>query len=144
MVDFVLLICFFLFVDVVGCLLMFLVVCLFGCLFVVWQDSTDDYTGHNLPSIWHLEPSEDTFSVQLHRKGTLKLDVTRIQYPLAPLAAGRYNNAQGKTVKGIGHTIDFTKPNYLSADDYTQHLHMILEGAQPLALPTTRTSIFCF
>ena len=58
------------------------------------------------------------------------LDVTRIQYPLAPLAAGTYNNAQGKTIKGVGHTIDFSKPDYFSADDYTQHLYMILGRAQ--------------
>ncbi len=43
---------------------------------------------------------------------------------MAPLAAGTYNNAQGKTVKGIGHAIDFAKLNYLSADDYTQHLYV--------------------
>ena len=58
------------------------------------------------------------------------LDVTRIQYPLAPLAAGTYNNAQGKTIKGVGHTIDFSKPDYFSADDYTQHLYMILGRAK--------------
>ena len=60
------------------------------------------------------------------------LDVTRIQYPLAPLAAGTYNNAQGKTIKGVGRTIDFSKPDYFSADDYTQHLYMILGCAQAL------------
>ena len=60
------------------------------------------------------------------------LDVTRIQYPLAPLAAGTYNNDQGKTIKGVdGHTIDFSKPDYFSADDYTQHLYMILGRILP-------------
>ena len=64
------------------------------------------------------------------------LDVTRIRYPLAPLAAGTY--AQGKTIKGVGHTIDFSKPDYFSADDYTQHLYMILGRAQALEyLPET-------
>ena len=29
-----------------------------------------------------------------------------VQLPLAPLQAGTYNNAQGKTAKGVGHTID--------------------------------------
>ena len=73
-----------------------------------------------------LEPSEDSFRVQqLHRKGALMLDVTRIPYPLAPLAAGTYNNAQGKTIKGVGRTIDVSKPDYFSADDYTQHLTCI-------------------
>ena len=96
------------------------------------QDPQEDYTGQLLPGVWHLEPSEDSFRVQLHRKGALMLDVTRIQYPLAPLAAGTYNNAQSKTIKGVGHTIDFSKPDNFSADDYTQHLYMILGRAQAL------------
>ena len=55
-----------------------------------------------------------------------------MQLPLAPLSAGTYNNAQGKTIKGVGHTIDLSKPQYFSADDYTQHLYMILGRSQAL------------
>ena len=34
--------------------------------------------------------------------------------------------------KGVGHTIDLSKPQYFSADDYTQHLYMILGRSQAL------------
>ena len=66
------------------------------------------------------------------------LDAVRIQVPLATLAAGTYNNAQGKTIKGVGRAIVFSKPDYSSADDYTQRLYMILGRAQAL-----ECSLFC-
>ena len=43
--------------------------------------------------------------------------------------AGAYNNQQGKTVRNMGHTIDFTKPDYFTQDEYTQHVYMILGRA---------------
>ena len=79
------------------------------------QDRFDDYTGRTLPGVYLLEPSEDSFSISLRRRGELHLDVTRIQFPLAPLAAGTFNNSQGKTVRGQGHTIDCTRPSISAA-----------------------------
>ena len=79
-----------------------------------------------------MTPLEDTFDVTLKRKGPLHLRVTRVQIPLAPLNAGTFNNAQGKTIRGVGHTIDLAKPDYFSHDDYVQHLYMILGRAQAL------------
>ena len=96
------------------------------------QDRFDDYTGQTLPGVYLLEPSEDNFSISLRRRGELHLDVTRIQFPLAPLAAGTFNNSQGKTVRNQGHTIDCTRPSYFSRDVYIQHLYMILGRAQAL------------
>lgn len=43
--------------------------------------------------------------------------------------AGTYNNQQGKTVRNMGHTIDFSKPDYFTNDEYTQHVYMILGRA---------------
>ena len=82
--------------------------------------------------MWHVTPLEDTFDVTVKRKGPLHLRVTRVQIPLAPLNAGTFNNAQGKTIRGVGHTIDLAKPDYFSPDDYVQHLYMILGRAQAL------------
>ena len=96
------------------------------------QDRCDDYTGRALPGVYLLEPSEDNFSISLRRRGELQLDVTRIQFPLAPSAAGTFNNSQGKTVRGQGHTIDCTRPSYFGRDVYIQHLYMILGRAQSL------------
>ena len=96
------------------------------------QDRFDDYTGRALPGVYLLEPSEDTFNISLRRRGELHLDVTRIQFPLAPLAAATFNNSQGKTVRDQGHTIDCTRPSYFSRDVYIQHLYMILVRAQAL------------
>ena len=96
------------------------------------EDRSDDYTGRALPGVYLLEPSEDTFNISLRRRGELHLDVTRIQFPLAPLAAGTFNNSQGKTVRDQGHTIDCTRPSYFSRDVYIQHLYMILGRAQAL------------
>jgi hypothetical protein len=96
------------------------------------HDRFDDYTGRALPGVYLLEPSEDTFNISLRRRGELHLDVTRIQFPLAPLAAGTFNNSQGKTVRNQGHTIDCTRPSCCSRDVYIQHLYMILGRAQAL------------
>ena len=93
------------------------------------QDRGDDYTGEGLPGIWHLDPCEDEFRLRLRRRGEIYLDVTRVQYPLAPWMTGTYNNQQGKTVRNMGHTIDFSKPDYFTADEYTQHVYMILGRA---------------
>jgi hypothetical protein len=73
------------------------------------EDRGDDYTGEGLPGIWHLDPCEDEFRLRIRRRGEIYLDVTRVQYPLAPWMAGTYNNQQGKTVRNMGHTIDFSK-----------------------------------
>lgn len=54
------------------------------------------------------------------------MDVTRVQYPLAPWNAGTYNNQQGKTVRDCGHTVDMAKPDYFTSDEFTQHIYMIL------------------
>ena len=35
-----------------------------------------------------------------------------------------------KSIKWLGHTVDCSRPEYLVADDYTQHLYMILGRAQ--------------
>jgi len=43
--------------------------------------------------------------------------------------AGTYTNQQGKTVRNMGHTIDFSKPDYFTHDEYTQHVYMILGRA---------------
>ena len=48
------------------------------------QDRGDDYTGEGLPGIWHLDPSEDNYRLRIRRRGEVYLDVTRVQYPLAP------------------------------------------------------------
>ena len=82
-----------------------------------------------MPGIWHLDPSEDNFRFRIRRRGEIYLDVTRVQYPLAPWMAGTYNNQQGKTVRNMGHTIDFSKPDYFTSDEYTQHVYMILGRA---------------
>ena len=93
------------------------------------EDRGDDYTGEGLPGIWHLDPCEDEFRLRIRRRGEIYLDVTRVQYPLAPWMAGTYNNQQGKTVRNMGHTIDFSKPDYFTAEEYTQHVYMILGRA---------------
>ena len=82
-----------------------------------------------MPGIWHLDPSEDNFRFRIRRRGEIYLDVTRVQYPLAPWMAGTYNNQQGKTVRNMDHTIDFSKPDYFTSDEYTQHVYMILGRA---------------
>ncbi|CAL1152198.1 unnamed protein product [Cladocopium goreaui] len=48
------------------------------------EDRGDDYTGEGLPGIWHLDPCEDEFRLRIRRRGEIYLDVTRVQYPLAP------------------------------------------------------------
>ena len=63
------------------------------------------------------------------RREEIYLDVTRVQYPLAPWMAGTYNNQQGKTVRNMGHTVDFSKPDDFTKDEYTQHVYMILGRA---------------
>ena len=85
-----------------------------------------------LPGVYLLEPSEDTFHLTVRRRGELHLEITRIQFPLAPLSAGTFNNSQGKTVRNQGHTIDCVRPSYFSRDVYIQHLYMILGRAQAL------------
>ena len=76
------------------------------------------------------------------------MTVTRVQFGLAPSKAGSYNNAQGKTVREadgtpLGHCIDFTKPDYFTDEEYTQHVYMILGRARSMQwslfrnLPTT-------
>eukprot|EP00435_Cladocopium_sp_Y103_P036594 s119_g9.t1 len=96
------------------------------------QERGDDYTGQGLPGIWHLDPCEDEFKLRIRRRGEIYLDVTRVQYPLAPWMAGTYNNQQGKTARNMGHTIDFSKPDYFTADEYIQHVYMILGRATRL------------
>ena len=96
------------------------------------QDRADDYTGERRPGIWHLDPSEDTFRLRIRRRGEIYLDITRVQYPIVPWTAGTYNNQQGKTVRDMGHTIDFRKPEYFTDDEYTQHAYMILGRATSL------------
>ena len=93
------------------------------------KDRGDDYSEQGLPGIWHLDPSEDTFRLRIRRRGEIYLDVTRVQYPVAPWMAGTYNDQQGKTVRNMGHTIDFSKPDYFTNDEYTQHVYMILGRA---------------
>ena len=92
------------------------------------KDRGDDYSEQGLPGIWHLDPSEDTFRLRIRRRGEIYLDVTRVQYPVAPWMAGTYNNQQGKTVRYMGHTIDFSKPDYFTNDEYTQHVYFFFWG----------------
>ncbi len=98
----------------------------------------EDYTGCGRPGVWHLEPVSDDFKLQVRRRGPMNLDVTRVQFSLAPSKAGTYNNQQGKTVRTprgepLGHCIDFSKPEYFTEDEYTQHVYMILGRAQRLS-----------
>ena len=51
---------------------------------------------------------------------------------LAPWMAGVHNNQQGKILRNIGLTIDFSKPAYFASDEYTQHVYMILGRATSL------------
>ena len=57
-----------------------------------------------MPGVWRVTPLKDTFDLTVKRQGPLHLRVTRAQVPIAPLNAGTFNNAQGKTIKGVGHT----------------------------------------
>lgn len=99
------------------------------CVKKIDQDIGDDYTGECMPGVWHLDPIEDSFTLRIRRRGEVHLNVTRVQYPLAPWMAGTYNNQQGKTVRNMGHTIDFNKPDYFTTDEYVQHVYMILGRA---------------
>ena len=63
----------------------------------------------------------------VRRGGQFSVTVTRVQFGLAPSKAGTYNNAQGKTIREadgtpLGHCIDFTKPDYFTDEEYTQHV----------------------
>ena len=107
------------------------------------QDRGDDYSGAGLPGVYFLQPVEDNFVMTVRRRGELRLDVTRIQFPLAPLAAGTYNNSQGKTVRGQGHTIDLQRPHYFTRDVYLQHLYMILGRSTELAFSLYRNMPMC-
>ena len=102
------------------------------------QDRGDDYSGAGLPGVYFLQPVEDNFVMTVRRHGELRLDVTRVQFPLAPLAAGTYNNSQGKTVRGQGHTIDLQRPHY-----FLQHLYMILGRSTELAFSLYRNMSMC-
>ena len=107
------------------------------------QDRGDDYSGAGLPGVYFLQPVEDNFVMTVRRRGDLRLDVTRVQFPLAPLAAGTYNNSQGKTVRGQGHTIDLQRPHYFTRDVYLQHLYMILGRSTELAFSLYRNMPMC-
>ncbi|CAE7212339.1 unnamed protein product [Symbiodinium sp. CCMP2592] len=108
----------------------------------------EDYTGQGLPGVWHLEPVSDDFSMTARQGGQFSVTVTRVQFGLAPSKAGTYNNAQGKTIReadgtALGHCIDFTRPDYFTDEEYTQHVYMILGRARSMQwslfrnLPTT-------
>ena len=71
----------------------------------------------------------------VRRGGQFSVTVTRVQFGLAPSKAGTYNNAQGKTIREadgtpLGHCIDFSKPDYFTDEEYTQHVYMILGRAR--------------
>ena len=107
------------------------------------QDRGDDYTGQGRPGIYVLEPEQDEFSYTARRGGDVHVNNTRAQFPLAPLAAGTYNNSQGKTVRGQGHTIDLQRPHYFTRDVYLQHLYMILGRSTELAFSLYRNMPMC-
>ena len=111
--------------------------------------STTDYTGTNRPGVFFLEPVGDSWTLRYRlsttvshpnaikkkRTQVIPLAMTRYQIPAAPETVGTYQNFQGKTVQGIsgepcGHTIDMMKPDYMSMDEYKQHVYMILGRAK--------------
>ena len=107
------------------------------------QDRGDDYTGQGRPGIYVLEPEQDEFFYMARRGGDVHVNNTRAQFPLAPLAAGTYNNSQGKTVRGQGHTIDLQRPQYFTRDVYLQHLYMSLGRSTALAFSLYRNMPMC-
>ena len=113
--------------------------------------STTDYTGTNRPGVFFLEPVGDSWTLRYRLSTTVShphalkkrrtqitpVAMTRYQIPAAPETVGTYNNFQGKTVQGpsgepCGHTIDLMKPDYMSKDEYKQHVYMILGRAKKL------------
>ena len=113
--------------------------------------STTDYTGTSRPGVFFLEPVGDSWTLRyrlsttvLHphaikkrRTQIVPVAMTRYQIPAAPETVGTYQNFQGKTVQGssgepCGHTIDMMKPDYMSMNEYKQHVYMILGRAKKL------------
>ena len=113
--------------------------------------STTDYTGTHRPGVFFLEPVGDSWTLRYRLSTTVShphaikkkrtqiipLAMTRYQIPAAPETVGTYQNFQGKTVQGIsgepcGHTIDMMKPDYMSMDEYKQHVYMILGRAKKM------------
>ena len=79
----------------------------------------------------------DDFTLDVTRRGCFKVHITRVQFSLAPSKAGTYNNQQGKTIReadgsALGHTVDFSRPDNMSDDEYVQHAYMILGRARSL------------
>ena len=113
------------------------------------DDCTEDYTNSGRPGVYIVEPSTDDWYMehtqtvtvdhklaprQFHKSGKVSLPVRSWQLPLAPQAVCTYNNMQGKTARNAnrepaGHIVDLRKQLNMGADEYWQHVYMILGRA---------------
>jgi len=125
---------------------------------VRWDECSDDYTGLDMPGVWHVAPQEDTWKMPATSIATIdhpgaprpkvvklkgrkggSIQVTRCQVPLTHEDVATFQNMQGKTIRGPkpaqnpkGFVIDLFKSYNMSQPEYFQHLYMILGRARKL------------